>query len=421
MLIRLYTALFYLSLPLVFLRILYRSRKNSGYRKHLLERLGIVRFKLDNCILIHAVSFGESKAAIGLINELSTKYPNSKICVTNTTPTGRFLVEKEIDDSIYHCYLPYDLPILINRFFNKVRPKLLILMETEIWPNLNIICQKRSIPIVLANARLSDKSSHGYSRFSKTTAKMLNPINHIAAQYENDANNFKKLGVDSGRVTITGNIKFDMAIDQTIYIQAEKLKAQIIKAKGANNIWIAASTHRGEDEIVLSAHAKILKQFPDALLILVPRHPERFKEVTALAKAKFNTITRSSVNLIKANTKVYIGNTMGELLMLYKTAEVAFVGGSITTQGGHNIIEPAALEVPIITGPNMKNFKQINKLFTQADAKLTATNVESLTDCVVTLFKNPEKRNKLIENGKQIALQNKGALKRLLNCIDEFI
>lgn len=411
----LYSFLFYLALPFIFLRLLWRSRRAPLYRKRWGERLGFYSIKLDQCIWVHAVSLGETIAAIPLIKALKAKYPEVPLLITNMTPTGSARVKAVFGESVYTIYIPYDLPDALARFFNKITPRALIVMETELWPNLFAACQKRNIPIIVTNARLSEKSEKGYRMILPITREILSAITVLSAQSQADADRFIGLGMRKDRVYVTGSLKFDLELPQDLTEKGIELR----KTFGQDRlIWIAASTHPGEDEIILAAHQRIRQKFPQALLILVPRHLERFDSVAELAAEKgFSIVRRSQKNLCDETTAVYLGDTMGEMLLMYSACDVAFVAGSFVPVGGHNVIEPAALHKPVITGPYLFNFAEITDLLLSANAMIKVTNSDELAQAVLAFFDNADYREKTGENAYRIVEKNRGALQRQMKLI----
>ena len=370
----------------------------------------------NETLWIHAVSVGETQAALPLIKALQQRYPHLTLVVTTTTPTGSARVRAALGDTVFHVYAPYDLPGAVQRFLRRVRPRVAIIMETELWPNLIHGCQQRGIPVMVANARLSARSAAGYQRVAGLTREALQNITMIAAQAQADAQRFITLGADPARVRVTGNIKFDIALATDLPQHAAALR----HTWGAHRpVWIAASTHANstdsEDEQVLSAFAAVRLALPDALLILVPRHPERFAKVTALCrKAGYNVRLRSEQKPCDASTDIYIGDSMGELMLLYAASDVAFVGGSLIPHGGHNLLEPAALGIPVITGPHTFNFADISRMLIQADAARQVNNAAELATAVITFLQNNDLRRTTGEKGQQMIEQNRGALERLL-------
>ncbi|QXH73554.1 lipid IV(A) 3-deoxy-D-manno-octulosonic acid transferase [Pseudomonas atacamensis] len=419
----LYTALFYLGLPLVAIRLWLRARKAPAYAKRIGERftLGMPTLQPGG-IWVHAVSVGESIAAAPMIRALLESYPALPITVTCMTPTGSERIQALFANEarIQHCYLPYDLPCAAARFLDRVQPKLAVIMETELWPNHIHQCAKRGIPVALANGRLSQRSAKGYGRFSKLTAPMLAEMSLLAVQTEAEAQRFRDLGARPESVEVTGSIKFDLTIDPQLLQRATELRSQW-QAQD-RPVWIAASTHEGEDEVVLDAHRRLLANHPDALLILVPRHPERFNSVFELCQREgFATVRRSTGANVDAQTSVLLGDTMGELLFLYALANSAFVGGSLVPNGGHNLLEPAALAKPVLSGPHLFNFLDIAAQLREAGALAEVDDAEGLAVEVQRLFELPRDAQRMAEAGLAVMRRNQGALQRLLDGLTRLI
>ncbi|WP_097305833.1 lipid IV(A) 3-deoxy-D-manno-octulosonic acid transferase [Pseudomonas chlororaphis] len=413
----LYTALFYLGLPLVAIRLWLRARKAPAYARRVGERFswGLPAMQPGG-IWVHAVSVGESIAAAPMIRALLARYPQLPITVTCMTPTGSERIQALFanEPRIQHCYLPYDLPCAAARFLDRVRPKLAVIMETELWPNHIHQCAKRGIPVALANGRLSERSARGYGRFNKLTAPMLAEMSLFAVQTEAEAERFRQLGARPETVEVTGSIKFDLSIDPQLLVRASELRQQW--QAGERPVWIAASTHEGEDAVVLDAHRQLLASYPNALLILVPRHPERFNPVFELCRQQgFATIRRSSAEPVTASTSVLLGDTMGELLFLYALADSAFVGGSLVPNGGHNLLEPAALAKPVLSGPHLFNFLEIATMLREAGALQEVDDAHGLAVAVQRLFELPRDAQKMADAGLRVMRSNQGALQRLLD------
>ncbi|GLH36858.1 lipid IV(A) 3-deoxy-D-manno-octulosonic acid transferase [Pseudomonas moraviensis] len=419
----LYTVLFYLGLPLVAIRLWLRARKAPAYAKRIGERftLGMPTLQPGG-IWVHAVSVGESIAAAPMIRALLERHPALPITVTCMTPTGSERIQALFanEPRIQHCYLPYDLPCAAARFLDRVQPKLAVIMETELWPNHIHQCAKRGIPVALANGRLSERSARGYGRFSKLTAPMLAEMSLFAIQTEAEAQRFRDLGARPQTVEVTGSIKFDLAIDPQLLQRAAELRSQW-QAQD-RPVWIAASTHEGEDEVLLDAHRRLLSSHPDALLILVPRHPERFNSVFELCQREgFATVRRSTGANVDAQTSVLLGDTMGELLFLYALADSAFVGGSLVPNGGHNLLEPAALAKPVLSGPHLFNFLDIAAQMREAGALVEVDDAEGLAIDVQRLFELPRDAQRMAEAGLAVMRRNQGALQRLLDSLGRLI
>lgn len=419
----LYTVLFYLGLPLVAIRLWLRARKAPAYAKRIGERftLGMPTLQPGG-IWVHAVSVGESIAAAPMIRALLERHPALPITVTCMTPTGSERIQALFanEPRIQHCYLPYDLPCAAARFLDRVQPKLAVIMETELWPNHIHQCAKRGIPVALANGRLSERSARGYGRFSKLTAPMLAQMSLFAIQTEAEAQRFRDLGARPQTVEVTGSIKFDLTIDPQLLQRAAELRSQW-QAQD-RPVWIAASTHEGEDEVLLDAHRRLLSSHPDALLILVPRHPERFNSVFELCQREgFATVRRSTGANVDAQTSVLLGDTMGELLFLYALADSAFVGGSLVPNGGHNLLEPAALAKPVLSGPHLFNFLDIAAQMREAGALVEVDDAEGLAIEVQRLFELPRDAQRMAEAGLAVMRRNQGALQRLLDSLGRLI
>ena len=419
----LYTLLFHLGLPLLALRLWLRSRKAPAYAQRVGERfaLGLPPLRHDG-IWVHAVSVGESIAAAPMIRALLRQYPQWPITVTCMTPTGSERIKALFADEprVQHCYLPYDLPWAASRFLDRARPRLAVIMETELWPNHIDQCARRGIPVALANARLSERSARGYARFRRLTGPMLESMSLIAAQTEAEAERFRCLGARSQCVQVTGSIKFDLTIDPQLLQRAAELRERW--QVGERPIWIAASTHEGEDEVVLAAHRQLLTQHADALLILVPRHPERFASVFELCRQQgFETRRRSTQEAVTEHTSVLLGDTMGELLFLYALADIAFVGGSLVANGGHNLLEPAALVKPVLSGSHLFNFLEIAALLRNAGALQEVDDADGLAAAVQRLIELPEDAQKMGASGLAVMKANQGALQRLLAALGRLV
>ena len=406
---------------MVLLRLLWRSRLAPAYKKRWPERFGFFKFSTadQHGIWVHVVSVGEVIAAVPLIQALSKQYPQKKLIVTTMTPTGSERVRSNLPKEIFHVYTPYDIPGAINRFLNKVKPDLLILMETELWPNILHACKKRKIPTLLANARLSAKSTKGYQHFQPLTKQMLACLSVIAAQAKPDAERFISLGATEAQIKITGNMKFDLQVPASLQESAEILRQKL----GSHRpIWVAASTHEGEDEILLRAFKKIRLEFPESLLILVPRHPERFNKVAQLCKKEgFRLARRSTRESCLDNTAIFLGDTMGELRLFFGAADLAFIGGSLIPRGGHNMLEAAAFGLPILTGPHFFNFLEVARLLQEADAIRIVNNENELAEQVILLMKETNLRYLLGERCQQVVKANRGALENHLTIIEKLL
>jgi 3-deoxy-D-manno-octulosonic-acid transferase len=416
----LYTLCYFLLLPFIFLRLYIRGKKAPAYRQRWGER--VARFAAPDQtrgIWIHAVSVGEVLAAIPLIKHIQKKLPTTAITVTCMTPTGSERIRASLGESVFHVYVPYDLPFLINRFLQKVKPQILVLMETELWPNILHTCKHKAIPILLANARLSLRSYQRYYRIQNFIQPLLQNLTLVAAQSVNDAKFFAALGIDSHRIQICGNLKFDVTIPSDAATVAQQLRSQWGEERP---VWIAASTHEGEDEIVLQAFANIKQEIPNILLILVPRHPERFQKVTRLCTNQgYRVVQRSTAIIENSGFDIYLGDTMGELLKLFAAADVAFIGGSFIPVGGHNLLEPALFKKPSITGPHVFNFSLIYDELSQAGGCIMVNNATTLAATVCRWLNNPESRLQAGEQAYQVIAQNRGAIEKQMHLLENLL
>ena len=414
----LYTLLLYLAVPVIAVRLWLRSRKAPAYAKRIAERFAISLPELkQGGIWLHAVSVGESIAAAPVVKALQQLYPDLPITVTCMTPTGSERIQSLFGDSVQHCYLPYDLPICSRQFFKRLKPRLAIVMETELWPNHINQCARLNVPVLLANGRLSARSARGYGRFPKLVAPMLKQLSVLAVQTHTEAQRFIDLGARPEAVTVTGSIKYDLRVDAALPEQAQALREQWHASQ--RPIWIAASTHEGEDALILAAHQQLLAQFPTALLILVPRHPERFETVYSLCVQQGLQVQRRSTQAaVSAEHQILLGDTMGELLFLYALADVALVAGSLIEHGGHNMLEPIALAKPTLTGPHYFNFLEIAEQLLEAGGLREVADTHALTHAVAELWSNPEQAQTMCAAAQQVLQRNQGALQRLLDSIE---
>jgi 3-deoxy-D-manno-octulosonic-acid transferase len=407
----LYTLLLYLLVPLVVLRLLWRSLRAPAYRRRWAERFGFFpRLPVEGAVWVHAVSVGEVQAALPLIAWLRQQR-QVPVVVTTTTPTGSERVRQQLADQVFHVYAPYDLPGAVRRFLKRARPRAVIIMETEVWPNLFHRCRAAAIPLILANARLSARSAQGYRRFPTLTKATLRNVSELAAQARPDADRFISLGMDAQHVHVTGNIKFDVQLPEELHARAQRLRGEWGEQRP---VWVAASTHAGEEELVLSAFGMVQTRLPQALLVLVPRHPERFDKVAELCQRRGYAVARRSARSAPgAEVAVFLGDTMGELPLFYAAADVAFVGGSLVPTGGHNILEPAALGVPIVVGPHTFNFLEITRALIVHGGGERVETVTELATMVVRFLENTKLRDATGSCGRELVERNRGALAKL--------
>lgn len=414
----LYTLILYLLTPFVLLRLLWRGVRAPAYWRRWGERFGfIAELPGPSPIWVHAVSVGEVQAAVPLLRALLKRYPELPVLVTTTTPTGSEQVRNLFESRVVHVYLPYDLPDAVTRFLERARPRVGLIMETEIWPNLYRACRRRGVPVLLLNARLSARSAAGYARVRSLTARTLRCLHGIAAQTGADAERLFDLGAPAERVRVTGSIKFDMQIPASLTEQAAVLR----RDWGVQRpVWVAASTHEGEDEWVLEAHRRIRARHPQALLVLVPRHPERFPRVAALCREQgWKTVLRSTRAPTPEDAAVYVGDSMGELLLFLGACDVAFIGGSLVPHGGHNPLEAAAQRIPVLFGPHMFNFEQIAELLLAAGAAREVGDAAMLADSVLNWLDDPAARGAAGEAAAAVVEANKGARDAVLAMVAE--
>ncbi len=421
----LYTLLFYLAVPLILARLWWRSRAAPAYARRWRERFGFFPPLVTGkkVVWIHTVSVGEFLAALPLIRSL-LQQPELQLVVTTTTPTGSERVTAALGDNVFHVYAPYDLPDCLARFLNRVQPELFIIMETELWPNTLAACAAREIPSLLINARLSARSARGYGRFAAITRPMLGNLTCAGIQGTEDAARFEALGLQPDKVVITGNLKFDLTLGEDIRAAAAALK-QTWSRSGQRLVWIAASTHEGEDEQLLDAFASVrassLPQAGTLLLVLVPRHPERFDRVAGLCAARGWQVSRRSRNDAVASADIVLGDTMGELLLMYGASDLAFVGGSLVERGGHNLIEPAAWKLPVLSGPHLFNFSEVARLLDEAGALTRITSPDELASALEHLVGDAGARNAAGDVAWRLAEANRGALAKTLALVDRYL
>jgi 3-deoxy-D-manno-octulosonic-acid transferase len=417
----LYTLFHYLMLPALFLRLAWRGTRNSGYWRRWPERLGVsaVIAKERKVVWIHAVSVGEVQAALPIINAIRERLPDATLLVTTTTPTGSSRVMQSLGANVTHCYIPYDLPGPVRRFLDRIHPSLAVIMETELWPNLFYACRVRGVPVLLANVRLSERSASGYRRFSSLAREMLEGVSYIAAQGERDAERLIALGADPARLSVTGSVKFDVHIPPSLREEAASLRRRFGSGR---SVWIAASTHDGEERMVLEAFSRVRKLIPEAALIIVPRHPERFGVAEALVKrGGWSYSLRSKAQPSLEDVDVLVGDTMGELQMMYAASDVAFVGGSLVPVGGHNMLEPAALGIPVIIGSHVFNFQEIGERLLELGVARQVAGPVELAKAVTELLKDPNQRHNVGEAAKRFVEQNRGARDKVVAMVDALI
>lgn len=410
----LYTLTLFLLLPLVVARLLWRSRRQPDYRRHWRERFGGYPRACSPAqwIWIHAVSVGETRAAEPLVKALRQHYPQHRILLTHMTPTGRATSRHLFAETVEQVYLPYDYPFAVRGFLRFFRPQLGILMETELWPNLIAACAAQRLPLLLVNARLSERSAHRYARFPELMREALRGLAHIAAQGEEDAARLRALG--AGQIEVFGNLKFDIEPPPTLLELGRQWRAQI----GDRPVFVCASTREGEEVQILASWLAQRRHNHGALLIVVPRHPQRFQEVATLAaKLTLKTLSRSE-GLPAADTEVWIGDSMGEMFAYYAVADLAFVGGSLLDFGSQNLIEPCAVGLPVLIGPSTFNFTDAAEDALAVDAARRVATAEELVSNALALLADAAARERMGAAGRRFAAQHQGATQRTLQLIE---
>ncbi len=411
-----YTVLMYLLTPVILLRLSLRGIRAPAYFSRWKERFGFFKAPpLSGSIWIHAVSLGEFNAALPLIRALLLQFPSRPFVVTTITPTGSAQVIKELGDSVFHVYLPYDLPSAVNRFLKRVNPCVGVVMETEIWPNLFFKCSDHNIPIIVANARLSEKSLKGYRPGREMVAMALNSTHSIAAQTDTDYRRLIRLGGKPELLHLVGSLKFDLRISDDIRKAGIRFREQW----GTDRfVVIAASTHEDDETPLLEAFPRLLKADPDMLLIIAPRHPERFSRVIVRCRSMgYRVAQRSTGDQVKADTQIFVVDTLGELLNFYAGSDIAFIGGSLAQIGGHNVLEPATLGIPVVVGPHTFNFAEITSLLLQKQGAHLVHDADQLCDALIRLRNDVTLRKQMGRNAIALVEENRGALERTIELV----
>jgi 3-deoxy-D-manno-octulosonic-acid transferase len=409
----LYSLLFYLASPLIWLRLLWRARKQPEYLQHLTERYGFYgRSAPPKLIWVHAVSVGETRAAQPLIEGLLARWPEHRILLTGMTPTGREAGRAVYGERVLQAYLPYDYPGATQRFLRHFAPAFGVLMETEIWPNLMAASRRYDIPVILANARLSERSARGYGRLSALVQPAFAALAGVCAQTTGDAGRLASQG--GGPVEICGNIKFDVAPAEDKLALGDAWR----QAVGQRPVWLAASTREGEEELILAAWQRLA--LAGALLVLVPRHPQRFEEVANLLTQRGLAWQRRSAAMPAVDTEIWLGDSMGEMAAYYRLADVAFIGGSLLPLGGQNLIEAAACGCPVVVGPHTFNFLQATTDALAAGAALRVADEVVLAETLRQLFGDAEKLAVMRRAAGEFASAHRGATQRTLAFIEQW-
>lgn len=416
----LYALLTHLLLPVVLAVEAWQEFRHPESRGRVRQRLGFVtRQPRAGAVWVHAVSVGEAQAAAALIRELQRRHPALDIVVTTTTVTGAQRVAALFKDSVRHCYLPYDVQGAVSRFVDRIQPSMAIVIETEIWPTLYRTLGRRGIPIVLASARVTEKSVDRYRRMASLFRETLARGIRIGAQTEADAVRFRSIGAPAERVHVTGNIKYDLLVPQASIDAGREFRRSIGTERP---VWVAGSTHEGEEEAALDAHAQVTARHGAALLILVPRHPQRFDAVRALLRVRrVEFVERSSGALPQAGNAVFLVDTIGELQLFYAAADVAFVGGSLVPVGGHSLLEPAALGLPVLSGPHTENAPDVADVLSRSGALRTVHGSDDLSRCVSGCFDDPMRARSDGEQGLQAIAVGRGAVERVAAMIEPLL
>ena len=412
----LYSLLLYLALPYVLLRLWWRSRRQPEYLQHIGERFGCYNTKPDAqpLIWLHAVSVGETRAAEPLVHALRKKYPGHRILLTHMTPTGRAAGEALFGDDVMRHYLPYDYPGAVRRFLDHFRPRLGLLMETEIWPNLVHACKVRGVPLHLVNARLSEKSFANYQRMRTLTAATLRELTAVAAQTAADAQRFTALGAKKESVSVFGNLKFDVNPPPALIVEGARLRVSF----GARPVLLAASLREGEELLFINNSLHKLAEVPELLLVMVPRHPQRFDEVAALLEKHGVRYQRRSENsAIRADTQVLLGDSMGEMFAYYAACDAAFIGGSLLPFGGQNLIEACAVGKPVLVGPHTYNFADAAESAITAGAALRVMDAADLARKATALLTHPALMQRMGEAALQFSNTHRGAVQKLVETL----
>jgi 3-deoxy-D-manno-octulosonic-acid transferase len=414
--IYLYTLALWLLLPYIFLRLIWRSQKQPEYLRQIGERFGSYSIKSDKPIIwLHAVSVGETRAAQSLVTKLLATYPRHQILITHTTPTGRTASKQLYDDNVIRVYLPYDYPFAVSKFLRHFRPQLGILMETEIWFNLIHTCHEFGTPLLLLNARMSEKSARGYGRFARLTHNALGELTALAAQTADDAARLASLGAQN--VSIMGNLKFDIEPPLAMLELGKQLREQFGIAR---KVFVAASTREGEEVLLLDALKNI--HIPKLLLVIVPRHPQRFSDIANLLVQRGITFQRRSKNrTVPVEIQVVLGDSMGEMFAYYAAADLAFIGGSLLPYGGQNLIESCLVGTPVLVGPYTQNFAEATRLAVSAGAAIQVPDATELVTEAQRLFQDSGTLHEMCQQCVEFVESNRGATEKSLQLVKLYL
>ncbi|MGR8918715.1 MAG: lipid IV(A) 3-deoxy-D-manno-octulosonic acid transferase [Gammaproteobacteria bacterium] len=406
---------------MLLLRVLWRSRHDPRHRQRMGERLGLfgAPAPAPGAIWGHAVSVGESMAAVPLVSELRARFPQLPVVVTTTTLTGADMVARRLGSGVTHRYFPYDLPFIVRRFLDHVAPRMLIVLETELWPHVIEQSRRRGIPVALVNARLSQRSLDNYRRVRPLSAWLVGMLDCVVAQSGADAARFRQLGVSEDRTSVSGSLKFDIDLPPSLLEQGEALR----RALGASRpVLMLGSTREGEEAILLPALRALRQRYADLLVVIAPRHPERFREVRELFRdAGFAVASHSAGETCGPDTTVYLLDTMGDMVRFYAAADIAFVGGSLLPYGGHNVLEPAALATPVLSGPHTFNFAEISELLEAAGALEIVDGADGLVRQASRWLDDSNERDRVGRLGQALVARHGGATARTLERIAPFL
>jgi 3-deoxy-D-manno-octulosonic-acid transferase len=408
----LYNLAGYLLLPFALLKLYWRGMRLPGYRQRIGERFGRIDGASPGGLWVHAVSVGELVAIAPVIHEFAQRCPQTPITLTVTTPTGAKRARELVGAVARQYYFPFDLRPFMRRLIDRLQPRLVVVVETEVWPNMLALLAARRTPVMLVNARLSSRSARGYRLLRPFAEDVFRRFAKVAAQTREDARRFVELGVAETAVQVTGSIKFDLHMPASVREQAEVIRAQW---NSSRPVWVAASTHEGEEQILLDVQCQLLRQDPATLLVLAPRHPERGRRIAQwIEPRQLRYAQRSLRQNCLPDTQVYLLDTIGELAMYMAAADLVFVGGSLSDNGGHNILEPAMLAKPVLFGPSMRNFLQISRILLARQAAIEVQDGKQLLQVLEDLLHNASLRVTLGENGRRAVLENQGATGRLM-------
>lgn len=411
----LYSGLLYLLLPVTVYHLMWRGLRVREYFQRWGERYALYpQARQQPHVWLHAVSVGEVNAAAPVVNALRAQRPDLRWVITTITPTGSERVRALWGDAVDHVYLPYDVPGCVDRFLGHYQPQIALILETELWPNLLFGCRQRQIPVYILNARLSARSLRGYRLLGPLIRRALRTVTFVAAQSADDAQRFVQLGAAPEQVAALGNLKFDIAAPD----RQDMIDAFAAHVDPARPVWIAASTHEGEEAAVLEIHRQLRALHPGLLLLWVPRHPERFDKVAGLVREQgWAVATRTDQRWPQADTEVFVVDTLGELMGFFACASVAFVGGSLQPIGGHNLLEPAAMATATVTGPHLHNFSEISRRMREAGALLIGQDRDEVAGMLDSLLRDGQRCQAMVRAGLELVANGRGAVDRILALI----